>query len=468
MKLASALFLGLVVCTPAPPGKSTISSSNAMTSLAFNLKYLPVTVAEDNGVGNERMGQIEGRVQVLVNTSYTAKNCQLYSAKGQLGTDSAYQSMTANGLGKACTYSKGKKYSAGTKSHMVFANNDVQCCNACVATSGCVAATFQTSSKDHSGGMGPQSWEGFGMHITDVTTSKTTGGITVSQLESDFKARLGDLSAYDQFMDYSVTHFTYDLQPYVDAFKADGVSHFLGQWQHGDDTWYSLIFLVEGSHYVIELVSTIKPNVASSYPQMEQRMSDAHCEKFKLYKSHPAHVLLISSINRATSDMDKIDNVYTNAFKGKSTHKIDGKDVVRHCFSFMGVSGLEFPPGPGGMTLDEDVCFTSRTADATKDKILSVKGFEEMMWAEHAATTGSNANSQIDKYTDNHYALPIPASGLSELKSEFTANDPYPITKDTRLAYACKQDYIIDPTGWSIQPIGQASWPKCSSNGIMV
>ena len=60
MKLASALTLWLVVRTPAPPGKSTVSSSNAMTSLAFNLKYLPVTVAEDNGVGNERMGQIEG------------------------------------------------------------------------------------------------------------------------------------------------------------------------------------------------------------------------------------------------------------------------------------------------------------------------------------------------------------------------------------------------------------------------
>jgi len=472
MKLACALFLSLVVRTPAPPGKSTISSSNAMTSLAFNLKYLPVTVAEDNGVGNERYNSqvkqnaIEGRVQVLVNTSYTAKNCQLYSAKGQLGSDSSYQSMIANGLGKACTYSTGKKYSAGTKLHMVFANNDVQCCNACVATGACVAATFQTSSQDHSGGMGPQTWEGFGMHITDVTTSKTTGGITVSQLESDFKARLGNHSTFDQFMDYSVTHFTYDLQPYVDAFKADGVSHFLGQWQHGDETWYSLIFLVEGSHYVIELVSTIKPNVAASYPQMEQRMSDAHCDKFKLYKSHPANVLLISSINRATSDMDKIDNVYTNAFKGKSTHKIDGKDVVRHCFSFMGVSGLEFPPGPSSTPLDEDVCFTSRTADSKKDEILSVKGFEEMMWAEHAATLGSNADSMIDKYSDNHYALSIPASGLTELKKEFTANDPYPITKDTRLAYACKQNYIIDPTGWCIQPIrASPNWPKCTSGG---
>ena len=33
----------------------------------------------------------------------------------------------------------------------VFAYNNVQCCNACVATEGCVGATFLTSSSDHTG-----------------------------------------------------------------------------------------------------------------------------------------------------------------------------------------------------------------------------------------------------------------------------------------------------------------------------
>lgn len=425
-------------------------------------------MAQDNGVGNEMSGtEIQGRVQVLQNSSYTAKNCQLYSSAGQLGSDSTYQSMTANGLGKACSYTSSQKYTSGTKLHMVFAYNEGQCCNACVATEGCVVATFQTSSKDQSGGSGPQSWEGFGMHITDVTSSKTTGGIDVSKLEGDFKGRLGDHSAFDQFMDYSVTFFTYDLQSYIDAFKADGVSHFVGQWRHKQDAWYSLIFLVKSSQYVIELVSTIKPSGVSSLPQMEQRMSDAHCDKFKPYQSHPAYALLISSINRAASDMAQIDAVYTDIFKAKTTHKIDSQDVLRRCYSFDTSSSLEFPPGPGGMSLDEDVCFTSRTADATKDEILSVKGFEEMLWAEHAGTTGNNADSMIDKYTDNHYALPLPSAGLSALASNFTSDDPYPLTKDTRLAYACKQNYIIDPTGWSIQPIGQASWPKCSSEVVV-
>merc|ERR1711981_330830 len=78
-----------------------------------------------------------------------------------------------------------------------------------------------------------------------------------------------------------------------------------------------------------------------------------------------------------------------------------------------------------------------------------------------AGTLGSNPSSTKDKYTDSHYALPISSAGLTALKEHFTSNNPYPITKDTRLAYACEQSYIIDPTGFCVQPIGRASWPNC-------
>merc|ERR1711981_1205744 len=116
--------------------------------------------------------------------------------------------------------------------------------------------------------------------------------------------------------------------------------------------------------------------------------------------------------------------------------------------------------GKGGKSYQNIIncikCFTQRTSRTSVDATFSVRDFEDMLWAEHAATIGDNADSQVDKYTDNHYAQPINSAGLSALSSFFTANDPYPITKTTRLAYACKQNYIIDPTGWSIQPIGQA------------
>jgi len=279
----------------------------------------------------------------------------------------------------------------------------------------------------------------------------------------------------DQFMDCGVTLFTYDLQPYVDAFKKDNVPFFVAQWDAAKtkDTWYSLFVLAKASHYVLELTSAKGPTVDSkTLPKLEQRMKDEHCEKFKSYASHPAHVLFPSSINRATSDISKINDVYVNEFEAKLTHEINQDGISRRCYNTGGSSGNvdeEFPPGPGGSSLDQDVCFTQRTGDAEKDAVFSVSAFEEMLWAEHAGTIGSNANSMVDMYTENHYAQPMNSAGMTKLASYFKSNDPYPITKNTRLAYACKQSYIIDPTGWSIQPIGMASWPKCSDeNAVLV
>jgi hypothetical protein len=459
--IASAIFATLIVGTPAPPGKSTIATDDAMVNLEFVLKYLPVTVAEDNGVGNVGHGANQGRVQALQNSSYTVPNCQLYSSAGSPSTAVASTSMTPNGLGKACSYSTLKSYGSKNTMWKVFANNKVQCCNACVATEGCAAATFETSSKDHSGGFGPQDWEGFGIHMPDVTAAKTTGGLTVAELKKKYDGRLGDMSKFDAFMDYSVTFFVYDLKHYEAMFSSDSINHFLGQWKDNTGaTWYSLIFRVPSSTYMIELVSSMQPSNSNALPAMEQRMSDAHCDKFRSYADHPAKVMLISSINRAASDMDNIDDVHTNLFKAKTTLSVNDGDVIRKCYSYSSGSGLEMPPGPGG-SLDEDVCFTKRSSSSAQDAIFSVQEHEESLWAAHAGTLGSDPSSTNDKYTDSHYALPLPSAGLTALSSYFNTNNPYPITKSTRLAYACEQSYIIDPTGFCIQPIGQASWPNC-------
>jgi hypothetical protein len=339
-----------------------------------------------------------------------------------------------------------------------------------------VAASFLTSNKDHSGGFGPQSWEGFGFHISQASASQTTGGLSVSTLEGHFRERFSDYSKFDQFMDYGVTLFTHDLQPYVDAFKSDKVPFFIAQWAAGQtkDTWYSLFFLSEASHYVIELTSARGPNVDSkTLPNIEQRMSGDHCKKFKSYGSHPAHVLFPSSINRATSNITMINNVYASRFEAKLTHEINEHGISRRCYNTGGSSSNvagSFPPPPGPeMSLDQNVCFTQRAGDAEKDAIFSVSDFEEMLWAEHADTLGNDPDSMIDMYTENHYALPFNDAGMIKLADYFESNDPYPITNDTRLAYACKQSYIIDPTGWGIQPfLGMAFWPRCWDNKTTV
>lgn len=347
---AAVLLCTLPVAVLAVPGKSTVAASDPLQSLAFLLRYLPVTVAEDEGAGNEMSGgpgttgdaqgkaTIQGRVQVLQHTSYTARNCQLFSQLGSLGTASKYDSMTSNGVGKACSYNKGKKYEAGTKLHLlheVFAFNEKQCCNACVATENCAGATFLTSSEDHSGGFGPQDWEGFGIHTVNVQSAKTTGGFPVQQVEEHYRSRFGKFEEFDQFMDYSITFFTTDLQSYFDAFTKDNVPFLLAQWATEEkEQWFSLIFLVNTSHHVIEIVGNKKPTGSSgALPMLEQRMSSQHCAKFTTYPSDSAPYLYIASINRAASNLTAIDDVYSKLLLATTTHQIDDSEVTRRCYN---------------------------------------------------------------------------------------------------------------------------------------
>ena len=55
------------------PHSSPYFLTSALESLAFNLKYLPVTVAQDNGAGDQMSHgdtEIQGRVQVLHEVSW--------------------------------------------------------------------------------------------------------------------------------------------------------------------------------------------------------------------------------------------------------------------------------------------------------------------------------------------------------------------------------------------------------------
>merc|ERR550514_188755 len=241
--------------------------------------------------------------------------------------------MTPNGVGSACSYKSGKTFGSSNTMYKVYANNEVQCCNACISTTGCAAATFTTSSNDHSGGQGPQSWEGFGIHLPNVEAAKTSGGISVDQLEAKYAARIGDHSQFDAFMDYSTAFFTYDLQHYIDIFKADNVKHFLGQWTDGSKRqWFSMIFLVPQSSYVIELISMQASVEASSLPEMEQRMSDALCTEWSEGKKSDNNAIEQVSINRASSDLDAIDNAYTKYMGLTTSHTISDSKVQRRCY----------------------------------------------------------------------------------------------------------------------------------------
>jgi hypothetical protein len=431
-------------------GKSTIASAHPMESMEFLLKYLPVAVAEDNGVGNSGHGAIQGRTQAILSSSYSAPNCQLFSVAGSLSSSSKAQSMTpasvdqSESVGKACTYKSGQSFGSTDTLWKVYANNDVQCCNACISTKGCAAATFTTSSNDHSGGQGPQSWEGFGIHLPNVLNAKTTGGIPVDELEAKYAARIGDHSEFDAFMDYSTAFFTYDLQHYIDTFKADGVMHFLGQWTDGSKRqWYSMIFLVPQSSYVIELISMQSSIAASSLPELEQRMSDALCTQWSAVTQSANNAIEPVSINRAASDLDAIHTAYNGYMKMTTSHIVADAKVQRRCYE----TSSAF-----------DVCFTKRESSSNSDAIFSVTDHEDNMWSIHAGTMG-NDPTVTDKMTDSHGGFSVSTSAL---ETYFSANSFATLLKN-RLAYACAQSYVIDPTGFSIQAGGPggSSFPGC-------
>jgi hypothetical protein len=447
MKVAAALLLGTAAAQPGPrgrTGKSTIASSHPMESMEFMLKYLPVAVAEDNGVGNYGHGAVQGRTQTVLSSSYSAPNCQLYSAENSASSGTSVKSMTPNGIGSACTYKSGSKtFGSSNTMYKVYANNEVQCCNACVSTTGCAAATFTTSSNDHSGGQGPQSWEGFGIHLPNVEAAKTTGGITVDALEAKYAARIGDHSEFDAFMDYSTAFFTYDLQHYIDIFTADGVKHFLGQWTDGSKRqWYSMIFLVPQSSYVIELIS-MQASGASSLPEMEQRMSDALCQTWSKGSASDNNALEPVAIRRASSDLDAIDNAYTTYMGLSTSLTVSESNVQTTCYK---------------TTSSFDVCFTKRESSSNADAIFSVKDHEDNMWAIHAGVMGTDP-TVTDKMTDSHGGFSV---STSKLETYFSANSFATLLKN-RLAYACAQSYVIDPTGFSIQAGGPggSSFPGC-------
>merc|ERR1711939_677677 len=130
-------------------------------------------------------------------------------------------------------------------------------------------------------------------------------------------------------MDFSTAFYTYDLQHYIDIFKADDVQHFLGQWKDGSKRqWYSMIFLVPQSSYVIELISMQASAGAPSLPEMEQRMSDALCTEWSKGKKSANNAIEPVSINRAATDLDAIDNAYTKYMRLTASLTTSTK----HCF----------------------------------------------------------------------------------------------------------------------------------------
>merc|ERR1719247_2232601 len=107
------------------------------------------------------------------------------------------------------------------------ANDVCSCTGGWEILQGRVYATESTSSATDS-----PAGNGFGMHLVNVSASKTTGGMSVAEVEAQFSSKLGDMSGFDSFMDFNAMFYTTGLAAYQSTFKADGVGMFITTWTY--------------------------------------------------------------------------------------------------------------------------------------------------------------------------------------------------------------------------------------------
>ena len=233
----------------------------------------------------------------------------------------------------------------------------------------------------------PQSYEGFGLHLVDVTTSLTTGGINVSSLEAHYTARLGNVSSFDAFMDFNVVLFAgEDLPSYTRSMAKDGVPFLSLSWK-GDTggVWFSVMVHVPLSQMVLELVSQTPPHSTVS-ASLEPRLSPRQVSRFAATSS--GGVLQAVAVTRACSNISAIEYFYTTAIKARLVHSVDEPGLARRCYAWPGAAS--------------DVCFVSRSGRVGYDSIFSVRDFETMLWSAHKAIIGTDVNIYNDVYNDNH------------------------------------------------------------------
>jgi hypothetical protein len=427
--------------------------------MSFVQKYFPTTAAQDSGHGNVQGGHtFQGRSQLVKTGGLSERNCDLFS-------DSSGSIVNPNKIGADCKYSSsGAAVHAPTVEKMwaVYAHTQDQCCKSCVAASGCMSATYRAVDLHddvvHGDGVGmPQPYEGFGLHLVNVATSKTTGGVNISTLEGHYTDRLSNLTRFDAFMDYNVVLFAGDDLPvYTGALSKDSVPFLVGTWKSQVGTpWYSVFVHVPESQMIIELVGKTPPATSAALVgavPLEARMSPRNTERFSEAKGNGK--LQAVAVTRAASNMTRIEYFYEEIVGLKAVHTVDTPTVTRRCYGWTGAKA--------------DVCFSKRAASSDYDETFSVVDMEENIWSAHKAII-TDMNVYDDKYNDNHYAVDLMGFSGAKITAFLTEHekDAFPINFPTTwYAWDCDQEYLIDPTGWAIQSDFNANYPGCTDRAM--
>ena len=204
---------------------------------------------------------------------------------------------------------------------------------------------------------------------------------------------------------------------------------------------------------VLELVSMTAPDAASLLlatagpVALEARLSPRQVTRFAS-AGKAGGVLQAVAVTRACSNMTTVDAFYQDAVQATVEHKVDTKaGLSRRCYGWSGA--------------DSDVCFVHRPTGTVGTTGLAAEAFtvfdlESTLWAGHKAMIGTigGVSTDTDRYNDNHYAVDLPGFSGDTMSAWLKAHESeaFPINfPTTSFAWDCMQEYLIDPTGWSVQ-----------------
>merc|ERR1711959_747070 len=264
--------------------------------------------------------------------------------------------------------------------------------------------------------------------------------------------KLGDMTQYDSFMDFSVTFCTQDLEKYAQAFDKDSVAYYTWAWQDDNSqTYTSLIVQAHKSQMILELTSKRSlalgatkraVHVSASSERRVSARALAMIDELEKQNALLATDLTPLSVNRAVSasTLTKVDDFYVSGMGTKRVSDVSdaSNGYTRKCYLWTGA--------------EVDICFTSRDASATKGGF-KVADFENMLNTVHKNVIVGHPMCHTDKWEDNHYAIDSFSAGTSSIVSYINNNN---------VPHVCAAggsssgpggglSYIMDPTGWAIQ-----------------
>lgn len=311
--------------------------------------------------------------------------------------------------------------------------NDICSCGSWDILQGRVYALMSSSSSSNSD---VPAGNGFGLHLVNVSQSRTTGGLSTAEVEAQFSSKLGDMSAFDSFMDFNAMFYTTGLKAYHDAFIADNVPTYVTTWTYNSKTWTSVFVQVPNTQMVLELCQDTTLGVASDY-HPTARASGAALERVlssvqPLTDSTVGAIISPLAVNRAVSAkaMAQMEDFYLTGMGASLAENTTTAEYTRKCFLWSGAT--------------VDVCFYHRDDSKTKGDF-KVGTFEDMLNTVHSNIIAKFPYCSRDKWTDNHYAIDSFSTNTQTIADYINNNNVMVYCQGSQPHYA------IDPTGWGIQ-----------------